>query len=335
MAPAAEPLARFAETPLLPVEDAYPHVSRDGLVVFQSTRVGGTKLFVARLDGSGPAAADAGPERGRHAEVVVRRHAGRLCGDRERRQRGHLDRQCRRHAARATSRIIRAATATRAGRRTAGGIVFCSTRDDGKHDDLYVINVDGTGLKRLTETDNLWNTFPSFSPDGRQILFRRLFGERSEQGMLFNSEIMVTNVDGTDAKDISRDPDFDGWPAWSPDGTRIAFSSNRSDTYQIYVMNADGSGLVPRRREPVHGRAAAVAAGRQRARLQPRARRAHRALAGPAPENDLGDRPGTFRASVVPNDRGAGRPPRDHSPVAETQTPARRTRSPHGKGGTP
>ena len=108
---------------------------------------------------------------------------------------------------------------------------------------IYVINVDGTGLKRLTETDELWNTFPSFSPDGRHILFRRLFGVRTEEGMLFNSEIMVANADGTDAKDISRDPDFDGWPAWSPDGTRIAFSSNRSDSYQIYVMNADGSGL--------------------------------------------------------------------------------------------
>ena len=174
--------------------------------------------------------------------MVVRRHAGRVCGDRSD---GNED-----------IWIVNAdGTGARNLTNHPGGdshpswspdgrrIVFCSTRDDGKHDDLYVINVDGTGLKRLTETDNLWNTFPSFAPDGRRILFRRLFGERTEEGMLFNSEIMVANVDGTDAKDISRDPDFDGWPAWSPDGTRIAFSSNRSDTYQIYVMNADGSGL--------------------------------------------------------------------------------------------
>ena len=100
-------------------------------------------------------------------------------------------------------------------------IVFCSTRDDGKHDDIYVINADGTGLKRLTETDNLWNTFPSFAPDGRHILFRRLLGQRMEEGTLFNSEIMVANVDGTDAKTTGARSDFDGWPP----GPRMARAS--------------------------------------------------------------------------------------------------------------
>src|SRR5262245_31528513 len=53
IANSAEELQRFAPTPLLAVEDAYPHVSKDGLVVFQSNRAGGSKLFVAALDGSG------------------------------------------------------------------------------------------------------------------------------------------------------------------------------------------------------------------------------------------------------------------------------------------
>ena len=209
---------RFAETALLPVEDAYPDVSRDGLVVFQSTRVGGTKLFVARLDGSGlrqlteGASTDVTPKWSFDGTHVAYAATG---GD------GNED-----------IWIVDAdGTGARNLTNHPGGdshpswspdgrrIVFCSTRDDGKHDDIYVINVDGTGLKRLTETDNLWNTFPSYSPDGRRILFRRLYGERTEEGMLFNSEIMVANVDGTDAKDLSRDPDFDGWPAWSPTGS--------------------------------------------------------------------------------------------------------------------
>jgi Tol biopolymer transport system component len=31
------------------------------------------------------------------------------------------------------------------------------------------------------------------------------------------------------------------WPVWSPDGKKIAFTSNRDGNYEIYVMNADGS----------------------------------------------------------------------------------------------
>ena len=32
------------------------------------------------------------------------------------------------------------------------------------------------------------------------------------------------------------------WPTWSPDGRRIAFTSNRDGNYEIYIMNADGTG---------------------------------------------------------------------------------------------
>jgi dipeptidyl aminopeptidase/acylaminoacyl peptidase len=44
--------------------------------------------------------------------------------------------------------------------------------------------------------------------------------------MLTNSEIMVMNNDGSHVVNLTRDGYFDGWPAWSPDGRRIAFSSN-------------------------------------------------------------------------------------------------------------
>ncbi len=41
---------------------------------------------------------------------------------------------------------------------------------------------------------------------------------------------------------ITRDPAFDGWPAWSPDGKRIVFGSNRGGEFRIWVMNGDGTG---------------------------------------------------------------------------------------------
>jgi TolB protein len=92
------------------------------------------------------------------------------------------------------------------------------------------------------------NTFPVMSPDGRRIVFRRMIGE-------MNSEVFVANADGSDARNLTNHPAFDGWPSWSPDGTTIAFASNRNSSYQIWLMNADGS--APRRLANTEGRATA------------------------------------------------------------------------------
>ena len=80
------------------------------------------------------------------------------------------------------------------------------------------------------------NTYPVWSPDGRQIAFRRMLGE-------MNSQVFLANSDGSAARNLSNHPAFDGWPAWSLDGTRIAFASNRNANYQIFLMNRDGTGV--------------------------------------------------------------------------------------------
>jgi TolB protein len=81
------------------------------------------------------------------------------------------------------------------------------------------------------------NTYGSWSPDMKQIVFRKIIGEG-------NSEVFVANADGSNQRNLSNNPFFDGWPAWSPDGKKIAFASNRrSHGYQIFVMDADGANV--------------------------------------------------------------------------------------------
>ncbi len=50
------------------------------------------------------------------------------------------------------------------------------------------------------------------------------------------------NADGTGQTRLTVNPGADSAPAWSPDGSRIAFESDRDENVDLYVMNADGSG---------------------------------------------------------------------------------------------
>ena len=54
-------------------------------------------------------------------------------------------------------------------------------------------------------------------------------------------EIYVMNPDGSEQRNLTNNPVFDSRPWWSPDGKKIAFSSNRGGAREIYVMNANGS----------------------------------------------------------------------------------------------
>lgn len=63
-----------------------------------------------------------------------------------------------------------------------------------------------------------------------------------------NAEIYRVDLDGSNLVNLTNNPSFDADPAWSPDGSRMAFASNRAagggETLDIYVMNADGSNVI-------------------------------------------------------------------------------------------
>jgi dipeptidyl aminopeptidase/acylaminoacyl peptidase len=109
-------------------------------------------------------------------------------------------------------------------------IAFVSSRDG--NENIYVMASDGSGQTRLTNYPSL-DFYPSWSPDGTTIAFVR------------DSYIFVMDPLGFGQKKLG--DGVVGWsPDWSPDGTKIAFhklSSPASVTNEIYVVNADGSGL--------------------------------------------------------------------------------------------
>ena len=59
-----------------------------------------------------------------------------------------------------------------------------------------------------------------------------------------DEEIIVMNADGSKQRNITNSPGFDLAPVWSPDGSKIAFMSNRTGDREIFIMNPDGSELT-------------------------------------------------------------------------------------------
>jgi Tol biopolymer transport system component len=96
------------------------------------------------------------------------------------------------------------------------------------HYGLYTADSDGRNLMQLT--DRYGDFGASWSPDGRQIVFSRLRdpencgpGDTMSVGILCASDLFVINADGSGLRQLTRDGPSDFDPAWSPDGSSIAF----------------------------------------------------------------------------------------------------------------
>ncbi|WP_394748919.1 DUF5050 domain-containing protein [Spongiimicrobium salis] len=160
-------------------------------------------------------------------------------------------------------------------------IAFYAKYDDKKTWSIHTMNSDGNHRKRLTYAKNTWDSAPDWSPDGKKIVFAREYtdaaGVRHPEIWMMNADgsnqTQIKSLKGTNpyftpdgnrlvfswefedkrsaisiadlnGKNITRLTHHDGeeWhPEVSPDGTRIAFMSNRDGNFEIYVMNIDGS----------------------------------------------------------------------------------------------
>ena len=113
-------------------------------------------------------------------------------------------------------------------------IVFYSDRDGTC--EIYGMNADGTGLTQFTHNSKAdWD--PSWSPDDTRIVFV----SHPESSAAHSNEICVIYADGSETQLTNNTAD-DATPSWSPDSRKIAFISDRDGNFEIYVMNADGTG---------------------------------------------------------------------------------------------
>lgn len=104
---------------------------------------------------------------------------------------------------------------------------------------LYVMNADGTGLRRLTDGPGE-HTDPSWSPDGGSVVFS------STAGGLDVPQIFVIPAAGGAPVRVTRSPGgYDGAPSWSPDGRWIAFEAHPGDEDRptsLWRIPAPGAG---------------------------------------------------------------------------------------------
>ncbi len=142
---------------------------------------------------------------------------------------------------------------------SVGGLIAFYSERDGNAE-IYTMNADGSGLKRLTNNP-ADDTCPDWSPappeggtGGTRLVF---VSDRDDPNPhkcfpKCNYEIYIMDADGSNQRRLTDTPAAEGHPVWSPappeggtGGRQIAFFSERDGNQEIYVINADGSN--PRR----------------------------------------------------------------------------------------
>lgn len=120
------------------------------------------------------------------------------------------------------------------------GRTIAYTRNVDGYVRLWAMDRDGANRRPVVD-GAIYVESAAWSADGKKLAI----GYSSD---VVSNDVAVVNADGTGFTDLTPDPLPGIWidrePGWSPDGTRLAFSSSRSGTTRIWIMNADGSSPV-------------------------------------------------------------------------------------------
>ncbi len=130
-------------------------------------------------------------------------------------------------------------------------LTFQSTRDGRACDQQYVMRIDGTGLKRVSNGMGK-TTCGWFLPDGKRLFFGSSHAHESacpprpdpSAGYVWPLDpydIYTVNRDGTDLRRLTNYDVYTAEAVLSPDGKRIVFTSMKDGDLDIYTMNVDGT----------------------------------------------------------------------------------------------
>jgi WD40 repeat protein len=113
-------------------------------------------------------------------------------------------------------------------------IAYCSGQGGGPVQ-VWTMEQNGKDKQQVTHMSGA-AIFPDFSPDGSELVFTAKPADSTTR------DIYVIGSDGNGLVRLTSGEGNNAYPAFSPDGGMIAFTSDRTGTWQVYVMNADGSG---------------------------------------------------------------------------------------------
>ena len=114
--------------------------------------------------------------------------------------------------------------------------------------DLWLMTNRGHSPRLVVDDEHAWLLTPAWSPDGARIAYGRQYvalrDDEEHEGVLV-SHIWSVSPDGREARQLTDGDTVDLWPAWSPDGSRIAFSREVEGDRFIVVMDSDGTRQQP------------------------------------------------------------------------------------------
>ncbi|MDP1880057.1 MAG: hypothetical protein Q8K60_03855 [Parachlamydiaceae bacterium] len=112
-------------------------------------------------------------------------------------------------------------------------IVFASNVSGSMH--LYVMNSDGSDVKKITTIDHCYHGGPFFSPDGKRIIFRV---DRDQVDYL---QIYLIDKDGSNEHQLTNNGAVNWAPYWHPNGKVVAFTTSIHGHrhYEIYLINIE------------------------------------------------------------------------------------------------